>query len=40
MGHAGNRTYRTLALISLSVFRDHILELDTMIPTYEKQLLH
>jgi len=26
MGHAGNGTCQTLALISLSVFRDHILE--------------
>jgi hypothetical protein len=26
MGHAGNGTYRTLALISLSIFRDRILE--------------
>jgi len=26
MGHAGNGIYRILALISLSVFRDHILE--------------
>ena len=26
MGHIGNRTCRTLVLISLSVFRDRILE--------------
>jgi len=26
MGHTGNGVYRTLVLISLSVFRDHILE--------------
>jgi hypothetical protein len=26
MGHAGNGIYQTLALISLGIFRDHILE--------------